>query len=98
MLAEIGIERTFGDAHYAEWDDFPLAAATAESPVTRRLHIGFAARSRAHVDEFWRVGTAAGYRDDGPPGPRPQYSVDYYGAYVLDPDGNNVELVNHNRG
>jgi catechol 2,3-dioxygenase-like lactoylglutathione lyase family enzyme len=64
-------------------------------PVTRRLHIGFAAPSRAHVDEFWRVGTAAGYRDDGAPGPRPQYRDDYYGAFLLDPDGNSAEAALH---
>jgi catechol 2,3-dioxygenase-like lactoylglutathione lyase family enzyme len=63
--------------------------------VTRRLHIGFFAPSRAHVDEFWRVGTEAGYRDDGAPGPRPQYSDDYYGGFLLDPDGNSAEAVHH---
>jgi catechol 2,3-dioxygenase-like lactoylglutathione lyase family enzyme len=75
-----------------------LAAANDERPPTRRLHIGFLAPSRDHVDEFWRVGTAAGFREDGAPGPRPEYSEDYYGAFLLDPDGNNIEVVNHNRG
>jgi catechol 2,3-dioxygenase-like lactoylglutathione lyase family enzyme len=51
------------------------------------------ARSREAVDEWWRTMTGAGYRDDGTPGPRPQYSEDYYGAFVLDPDGNSVEAV-----
>ena len=49
------------------------------------------------VDQFHRALTAAGYRDNGPPGERPVYHEGYYGAFVLDPDGNNVELVNHNR-
>jgi hypothetical protein len=40
---------------------------------------------------------AAGYRDDGAPRPRPQYRPDYYAAFLLDPDGNNIEAVNHNR-
>jgi catechol 2,3-dioxygenase-like lactoylglutathione lyase family enzyme len=71
-----------------------LAVATG-TPVTRRLHIGLVAPSRAHVDEFWRVGTAAGYPDDGAPGPRPQYRQDYYGGFLLDPDGNSVEAVHH---
>jgi catechol 2,3-dioxygenase-like lactoylglutathione lyase family enzyme len=70
-------------------------AVEAGSPVTRRLHIGFVAPSRAHVDEFWRVGTAAGYSDDGAPGPRPQYREDYYGSFLLDPDGNSAEAVHH---
>jgi catechol 2,3-dioxygenase-like lactoylglutathione lyase family enzyme len=64
--------------------------------VTIRVSDGRA--SERHVPEFWRVGTEAGYRDDCVPGPRPQYSPDYYGAFVLDPDGNDVELVSRNRG
>jgi catechol 2,3-dioxygenase-like lactoylglutathione lyase family enzyme len=95
VLAKIGIEQPAADEHYAEWDDFSLAAADDENPVTRHLHIGFLAPSRAHVDAFWRAGTDAGYRDDGRPGPRPQYSEDYYGAFLLDPDGNSAEAVHH---
>jgi catechol 2,3-dioxygenase-like lactoylglutathione lyase family enzyme len=44
---------------------------------------------------FWRAGVDAGYRDDGSPGPRPQYTADYYGAFLLDPDGNSAEAVHH---
>ncbi len=95
MLSTLGIEQTHSDAHFAEWDDFSLAAATDEKPVTRRLHIGFVAPSRLHVDAFWRIGTEAGYRDDGRPGLRPQYRQDYYGAFLLDPDGNSAEAVHH---
>ena len=47
------------------------------------------------LDEFWRVGTEAGYHEDGAPGPRPQYREDYYGAFLLDPDRNSVEAVHH---
>jgi catechol 2,3-dioxygenase-like lactoylglutathione lyase family enzyme len=64
-------------------------------PLTRRLHAGFAAPSRGHVDAFWRALVDAGYRDDGSPGPRPRYRPDYYGAFILDPDGNSVEAVHH---
>ena len=53
--------------------------------------------SSAEVDQFWQVGTEAGYRDDGAPGLRPQYADDYYGAFLLDPDGNSVEAVHHGR-
>ena len=49
------------------------------------------------VDAFHRALTSAGYRDNGAPGERPMYHPGYYGAYVLDADGNNVEVVNHNR-
>ena len=47
------------------------------------------------MDEFWRTGTHAGYRDDGAPGPRPEYRADYYGGFLLDPDGNSAEAVHH---
>ena len=95
VLPVIGLARTHSDEHYAEWVDFSLGQATEDKPVTRRLHIGFTAPSRRHVDDFWRAGTDAGLRDDGAPGPRPQYSDSYYGAFLLDPDGNSVEAVHH---
>jgi catechol 2,3-dioxygenase-like lactoylglutathione lyase family enzyme len=78
---------------FDEWDRFSLGQADAEHPVTRNLHVAFAARSREDVDAFWRRGMEAGYRSDGEPGPRPHYHPDYYGAFVLDPDGNSVEAV-----
>src|SRR5947209_4048087 len=65
ILPTVGLERTHSDEHYAEWVDFSLAQASDDKPLTRRLHIGFTAPSREHVDEFWRAGTAAGYGDDG---------------------------------
>jgi catechol 2,3-dioxygenase-like lactoylglutathione lyase family enzyme len=95
VLQTLGIPQTAGLDSLAEWDDFSLAPANEDKPVTRRLHVAFAAPSRAHVDEFWRSGTAAGYRDDGAPGLRPLYSADYYGGFLLDPDGNSVEAVHH---
>jgi catechol 2,3-dioxygenase-like lactoylglutathione lyase family enzyme len=58
-------------------------------------HIAFAARTRAEVDAFHRAAVAAGGRDNGSPGLRPQYHKDYYGAFVFDPDGNNIEAVCH---
>jgi hypothetical protein len=78
-----------------EWDDFSLAGAEDANPVTRGLHIGFGAPSRADVDRFWQAGTEAGFRDDGSPGPRSEYREDYYGAFLLDPDGNGAETVHH---
>lgn len=96
-LGTLGIEKTRSGEHFAAWGDFSLAQTSAESPVTRRLHIAFVAPSREQVDEFWRIGSEAGYRDGGKPGLQPQYSPDYYGSFLLDPDGNNIEVVNHNR-
>jgi catechol 2,3-dioxygenase-like lactoylglutathione lyase family enzyme len=95
VLRTLALEQTHAGEHYVEWDDFSIAQANEENPATRRLHIGFVAPSRVHVDEFWRVGTEAGYEDDGAPGPRPHYREDYYGAFLLDPDGNSAEAVYH---
>jgi catechol 2,3-dioxygenase-like lactoylglutathione lyase family enzyme len=78
-----------------EWNDFSIAQATDERPATRRLHVAFQAASREQVDAWWRAMTEAGYPDDGGPGPRPEYSPDYYGAFVVDPAGNSAEAV-HN--
>ena len=95
LLSTLELEPSHVGDPFVEWDDFSLAPAAEDAPVTRRLHIGFAAPSHAHVDAFWRAGVDAGYRDDGTPGPRPQYRDDYYGAFLLDPDGNSVEAVHH---
>ena len=95
LLGTLGVGRTSVDEQFPEWSDFSVAAASPERPVTRGLHLGFVASSRALVDAVWEAGTAAGYRDDGRPGPRPQYRDDYYGAFLLDPDGNSVEAVHH---
>jgi catechol 2,3-dioxygenase-like lactoylglutathione lyase family enzyme len=72
---------------YLEWDDFSIAPQEDERLVTRHLHVAFAAQSREDVDALWRRGIDAGYRSDGEPGLRPQYADDYYGGFLLDPDG-----------
>jgi catechol 2,3-dioxygenase-like lactoylglutathione lyase family enzyme len=95
VLRTLGIERPGADETYTEWDDFSFAVADSGVPVTSGLHVGFVAPSRAEVDAFWRAGTDAGYRSDGEPGPRPEYREDYYGAFLLDPDGNSIEAVHH---
>jgi len=95
VLPALGIPETRSGEHYPQWDDFSLSLADEGEPVTRGLHVGFVAPSRADADAFWRVGTGAGYEDDGAPGPRPQYGSDYYGAFLLDPDGNSIEAVHH---
>ena len=59
------------------------------------VHIAFAAASRDEVDAFHRAGLAAGGIDNGGPGLRPRYHANYYGAFLLDPDGNNIEAVCH---
>jgi hypothetical protein len=77
VLLTLGIEKSYSDEHLAEWNDFSLAQATDDKPATKRLHVGFVAPSREHVEAFWRAGVDAGYRDDGTPGLRPQYVEDY---------------------
>jgi catechol 2,3-dioxygenase-like lactoylglutathione lyase family enzyme len=62
-------------------------------PAGSRVHVAFRAASRAAVDTFHREGLKAGGRDNGPPGLRADYSPTYYAAFLLDPDGNNVEAV-----
>lgn len=62
------------------------------------IHIAFAAETRDLVDRFHAAALAAGGRDNGAPGLRPQYHADYYGAFVLDPDGHNIEAVCHSAG
>jgi len=59
------------------------------------LHIAFAAENRAQVDAFYHAALEAGATDNGPPGVREMYHPDYYGAFVLDPDGHNIEAVCH---
>jgi len=67
----------------------------ANRPVSGPTHVAIASPDRATVDAFYVAGLAAGGRDNGPPGPRPHYHRDYYGAFILDPDGNNIEAVCH---
>ena len=66
-------------------------------PPTEHVHLAFPVPDDESVAEFHRIATAAGFRDNGGPGERPEYHPGYVGAFVLDPDGNNVEAVNHNR-
>lgn len=68
---------------------------THEKPA--HLHIAFAAQTRQQVDAFYGAALAAGARDNGPPGLRPQYHANYYAAFVIDPDGHNIEAVCHVR-
>jgi catechol 2,3-dioxygenase-like lactoylglutathione lyase family enzyme len=64
-------------------------------PPTATVHIAFASEDRKRVSAFHAAAMQAGGRDNGAPGPRPHYHRDYYGAFVFDPDGNNIEAVCH---
>ena len=98
ILATLGVEKVHSDDDFVEWDnDLAIDPTDPEHPVTRNLHIAWFAPTEEDVQRFWDAGRAAGLRDDGAPGPRPQYGPDYYGGFLLDPDGNSVEAVTHDR-
>ena len=97
VLSGLGAEPSHADAELVEWDDWDIVATDREHPVTRGLHVGFRASSREAVDAFWQAGIDAGYRDEGAPGPRAIYGPDYYGGFLLDPDGNSAEAAHTRR-
>jgi catechol 2,3-dioxygenase-like lactoylglutathione lyase family enzyme len=72
--------------------------AARDRPAVSGAHVAFAARDTETVDAFHAAAIAAGGTDNGAPGPRPIYHPGYYGAFILDPDGNNVEAVCHRAG
>ncbi len=72
--------------------DFWISRGTPNTPP---IHVAFRVPDRKRVDRFYRAAIAAGGRDNGAPGLRPHYHPDYYGAFVLDPDGHNIEAVCH---
>ncbi len=91
VLAALGHELTGdGDDYFAADELF----ASDDGEPTERLHLAFQARDRESVEAFHRAALAAGGRDNGSPGER-RYHPGYFAAYVLDPDGNNVEAVHH---
>jgi catechol 2,3-dioxygenase-like lactoylglutathione lyase family enzyme len=96
-FAEIGAWREGGEEvsfGLDEANDFGISSAYGTgAPV----HVAFAADRREQVDAFYAAALQAGGRDNGAPGLRPEYSEGYYSAFVLDPDGHNVEAVHHGR-
>jgi catechol 2,3-dioxygenase-like lactoylglutathione lyase family enzyme len=99
LVAEYGASAGFGrekpdlwlgGGRVSFWNDAHQAGAAP-------IHVAIAARSREEVDAFYEAAIAAGARDFGKPGPRPIYHANYYGAFVLDPDGNNLEAVFHGK-
>jgi catechol 2,3-dioxygenase-like lactoylglutathione lyase family enzyme len=77
-----------------DWIMFAHLAIREDRPVSTNVHLSFQAASDEQVDAFHRAGVEAGYRDNGPPGPRyEEFTPGIYAAYLLDPDGNNVEAV-----
>lgn len=96
LVMEVTAEQTGGAAHAGfgppQRPQFWIGTGKA---LTGRLHVAFVAKDRATVRAFHAAALAAGARDNGAPGVRPEYHPTYYGAFVLDPDGHNVEAVCH---
>jgi catechol 2,3-dioxygenase-like lactoylglutathione lyase family enzyme len=76
--------------------DYDFSLLRDDRPLTEHVHLAFSASEDAKVHAFHAAALAAGYHDNGAPGERAVYHPGYYGAFVLDPDGHNVEVVNHN--
>ena len=90
-LRDFGVAAGFGkDGQHPLW----IGQSEGEA-ATSSVHLAITAESRAAVDAFHKAALANGGTDNGPPGLRPQYHENYYGAFVLDPDGNNLEAVCH---
>ena len=83
---DVGVAAGFGK-------DGELPFWIGEGPGASSVHLAIAAASRAEVDAFYEVALANGAKDNGPPGLRAEYHENYYAAFVLDPDGNNLEAV-----
>jgi catechol 2,3-dioxygenase-like lactoylglutathione lyase family enzyme len=96
VLMEVPVEYTGGAVVFGMGvppkADFWLHQGTPQQP---RVHVAFTCDKRELVDAFYEAALAAGGKDNGPPGPRPHYHQHYYGAFVLDPDGHNIEACCH---
>ncbi len=95
MIAEVPPEHTGGVKVGGYGKDKPDFWLTESKTVGPGLHFAFKANSQAEVEAFYAAAMEAGGTDNGAPGPRPHYHEHYYGAFVFDPDGNNVEAVYH---
>jgi catechol 2,3-dioxygenase-like lactoylglutathione lyase family enzyme len=94
LMMEVTPEQSGGGSHagFGQADKAYFWIGTGE-PVEGRMHIAFNAPTRASVREFYKHAIAAGAKDNGPPGLRPHYHDHYYAAFVIDPNGHNIEAV-----
>ena len=98
LLMEVTAEQTGDGAHAGFGIDGKPSfwiGTSRDGPVAGPVHVAFTAPDRATVDAFHRAALRAGAKDNGAPGLRPHYHEHYYGAFVLDPDGHNIEAVCH---
>lgn len=97
VFEALGIPVENTDQGFFWADEFAVSSADSEAAMgelTGRIHVAFQAESREQVDAVYKAALAAGGKDNGAPGLRP-YHPGYYGAFFLDPDGNNIEVVYH---
>lgn len=96
LIMEVTAEQT-GHTAFAGFgaNGTPDFWVSGEGGMNKPVHVAIAAKDRATVDAFYNAALAAGGRDNGPPGLRPHYHPNYYGAFVRDPDGHNIEAVCH---
>lgn len=95
VIMEVTAEQTGGHPACGFGAEFPDFWIGQEGAPSVRTHVALRVKSRAEVDAFHQAALAAGGRDNGAPGLRPHYHEHYYGAFVLDPDGHNIEAVCH---
>lgn len=98
VLDVLGVPIDFEGDGFFSADELAVSSADSEAAqgkLTGRNHLAFQAKDRATVDAFHKAGLEAGGQDNGAPGERPDYHPGYYAAFLLDPDGNNVEAVYH---
>lgn len=96
LVLEVSSEETGGDSHAGFGPrGRPQFWIGSGKPIKGRVHFAFVAKNRNAVRAFHAVALKAGGKDNGPPGLRPHYHENYYGAFVLDPDGHNIEAVCH---
>ena len=96
LMMEVSAAQSGAGAHAGFGNDGkPFFWIGTGARPSGRIHIAFAAPRRSDVEAFYRAAIDAGGTDNGSPGPRPHYHASYFGAFVLDPDGNNIEAVCH---
>ncbi|MHB8690203.1 MAG: VOC family protein [Solirubrobacteraceae bacterium] len=93
LLDQLEIEQTSSTPSFSVWGNFAITQTDDEHPIARRVHVAFIAPTPTHVERFGQAGIKAGLANDGPAGPRPDYAVDYYAAFLKDGDGNSFEAV-----
>jgi catechol 2,3-dioxygenase-like lactoylglutathione lyase family enzyme len=97
LIMEVGPEHTGNQVHACGFgkNGKPEFWIGSDGKTDPPVHVAFVAESKAEVDAFYKAALRAGARDNGSPGLRPQYHPNYYGAFVLDLDGHNIEAVYH---